>query len=90
MDSVKFMNPWKCRCPYCSVTLEMSQAWKIVYVGSFLFGGALAGVAIYQEEMGRWQTTDSLLFFLWAFALLLPIACALWPLMRLKVKREAT
>ena len=90
VDSFKLINPWKCRCPYCRTLLEMSKAWKAVYVASPFVGFAIAGVAIYQEEMGRWGTSDSLLFLLVVFALLMPVGYAAWPFMRLHVKREAT
>jgi hypothetical protein len=68
----------------------MSKGWKVAYVASPFVGAAIAGIAIYQEEMGRWGTSDSLLFLLVVFALLMPVGYATWPLMRLQVKREAT
>lgn len=67
----------------------MTTPWKWVYAGSLVIGGILAGVAIYQEEMGYWKTSDSLMFFFWALVVLLPLSCAVWPLMRLSIKREA-
>ena len=89
LQGARFLNPWNCRCPHCSGRLEMTLPWKWVYIGALGLGGALAGVAIYQEEMGHWQTSDSLRFFFWAAVALLPISCVIWPLTRLKAKRKA-
>jgi hypothetical protein len=89
LHSVKFLNPWNCKCPHCSGRLEMTTRWKWVHVGYLILGGALASVAIYQEEMGRWQASDSLMFFFWAFIISLPVSCAIWPLTGLRAKRAA-
>jgi hypothetical protein len=67
----------------------MTTPWKGIGAGGPVLGGVLAGIAIYQEEMGRWNTSDSLTLFFWALVILLPVSCAMWPLMHLKTKREA-
>jgi hypothetical protein len=88
LHGARFVNPWKCKCPHCAATLEMSTAWKWVYGACLGLSMALAGVAIYQEERGHWQTADSLMFFFWALVVLLPLSWGTWRLMRLKLKDE--
>lgn len=86
LQGARLWNPWKCKCPHCAATLEMSTAWKWAYGASLALGMALAGVAIYQEQKGHWQPADSVTFFFWAILLLLPLSRATWQLMRFKLK----
>ena len=62
--------------------------WWVVTFG-LVFGTTVAGVALYQEHLGRWQTLDSMVFFLWAALAVLLFGVATWPLTRLKVKGAA-
>jgi hypothetical protein len=89
MHSLRFWNPWKCKCPHCKSTLEMTSPWKAVAVGCLLYGGALGAVAKYQEAAGRWQPSDSFSALLWSVAGVVVLGCLAWPLVRLKVKGEA-
>lgn len=81
-------NPWKVSCPACKAALEMSWVSKVAAVLSVPVGLALAGVAIYMEEMKRWTTSDSLVYFAITFPILLAIGYVLWPKTKLYAKRK--
>ena len=56
-------------------------------VASVPFGIALAAVAIIQEEAGRWQTSDSMLYFAIAAIVLIAIGLAAWPKTQFRLKK---
>lgn len=80
-------NPWKCICPYCRADLEAGRYSKFFAVASFPFGVALAMVAIVLEEAGRWQTSDSMLYFGIVFVILLAVGFLAWTRTQFRLKR---
>ena len=80
-------NPWKCFCPYCRAELEAGPFSKGFMAASLPLGIALAAVAIIQEEAGRWQTSDSMLYFGIVFIVLLVIGLAAWPRTQFRLRK---
>lgn len=79
-------NPWAVTCPECKGNLEMSKLSKIGTVLSIPAGLCWAGVAIYMEEIERWETIDSLIFFAITMPIFLTIGYMLWPRTKIYVK----
>ncbi len=82
IQGLKFLNPWRIKCPHCETYFQSNRLFKILTVIAPFFGGAIAGVAIYFEETEKWERKDSLLYFLITFSILLFIAHWTWKYMR--------
>lgn len=86
MHGLKMWNPWKCKCPFCDVTMETGWFTKTAMILAVPFGFAIAAVAIIQEESGRWQQADSFLFFGIVVTALLAVGLAAWPKTAFRIK----
>jgi hypothetical protein len=87
-QGLRAWNVWRYPCPSCKVELEFSPLVKALTVASVPAGIAIAGVAIYLERAGRWQTLDSLTFFAVVTGIGLAISAATWRRTIVKVKRN--
>jgi hypothetical protein len=65
--SLLIVNPFRIRCPSCGTSLTMGRFGAVFLVVGFLFGVAIAEVAIYMKEYKSWSTADIVLWFLVAF-----------------------
>ena len=67
LKSLLIVNPFRIRCPSCGTVLTMGRFGAIFLAVGFLFGVALAEVALYMQEHRSWTTPDMVLWFLVAF-----------------------
>jgi len=81
-------NPWKVSCSACKAVLEMSWVSKVATILSVPIGLAWAGVAIYMEEMKRWTSGDSMVYFAITLSILVAISYVLWPKTKLYAKHK--
>ena len=87
LHSLKMPNPWRCKCPLCGEILETGKVPKVSMLLAIPTGALIAGVAIFQEETGRWQETDSYAFFAVAFSVVIFVAVMLWPKSNFRLKQ---
>ena len=80
------VNPWKVKCPHCGILLETTLLVKIFGVLAPFLGLAVAGVAIYFEEIGRWQTINSVIFLAATFSIIGIVCFACYPYMKFTKK----
>jgi len=83
---LRLMNPRKYRCPLCRALLEITGFAKVTTRASFPIGLAIAGFAIYQEEVGTWKTVDSIEFFIVCLFVLVVESFFTWPYVSFRKK----
>ena len=88
IQGLKFLNPWKIKCPHCETYIQANRLYKVLTVIAPFFGFAIAGVAIYFEETEKWETNDSLLYFFIIFSILSLIAYKTWPYVKFLSKTD--
>ena len=71
-------NPWKYRCPHCATLLETTQPYKQATIAAMVLGLVIAAVAVIMEKSGRWQTVDSMVYFMVVFIVLAAIWALVW------------
>lgn len=89
IHGLQHMNPWKYKCPLCGTILEDTLVSKLLLIPFALYGLTVVSIAIYQEETGKWVTSDSLEFFAYAFIVSVVLAICAWPFTRFTVKEDA-
>ena len=88
LQGLEMWNPWKVSCSACKAVLEMSWVSKVATILSVPIGLAWAGVAIYMEEMKRWTSGDSMVYFAITLSILVAISYVLWPKTKLYAKHK--
>ncbi len=78
LHGFKMPNPWRCKCPLCGAVLEAGKISKVSMLLALPIGLLIAGVAIFQEETGNWEETDSYIFFAIIFSIVIFVAMRLW------------
>ncbi len=86
LQGLRAWNPWNYRCPYCRTVLETTRPYKLATLAAIPLGLAIAATAVLQEEAGRWQTADSLLFFLQTLGALAVVWGLTWRYVRFRAK----
>lgn len=85
-QGLKFLNPWNIKCPHCEIYIQGSRLYKALSVIAPSLGVAISAVAIYFEEIEKWETKDSLLYFVVVFSILFFVGYKAWPYMKFKLK----
>jgi hypothetical protein len=89
IDGFRMFNPWNIKCRKCSAILQGGVWQKIGLFAGFVAGLAIAGFAIWQEEAGKWETSDSLVWFAFSLTILYLACLLLWPRYTFTIKRNA-
>ena len=89
LHGLQCWNPWRYKCPLCDTILQYARRSKLLLIPFGILGLLIAGIAIYQEETGKWVTTDSIEFFAYAFIVILVLAILSWPLTQFIIKKDA-
>ncbi len=89
IHGLRHVNPWRYKCPLCGTILENALVSKLLLIPFALYGLLVVCVAIYQEETGKWVTSNSMEFFAYAFVVLVVLAICTWPFTRFIIKEDA-
>jgi hypothetical protein len=68
--------------------LKTNTIGTFTYICAIVMGFLIAGIAIYMEEKGFWETKNSLIFFAITFVGLIPISYWPWKHIRFKLKSD--
>jgi len=74
VDEIRINYPWKHKCSACGQLLTTNKLGTTIYIFAYVIGLLIAGVAIYMEERGFWETKKSLTFFAVCLLCLIPIS----------------
>ncbi len=88
LQGLKFFNPWKIECPHCRTHIQANFIYKALTITSPFLAGAIVGLTIYFEEIGKWETKDSVLFLFIVISALFIISYKTWPLIKFLQKEN--